>query len=80
MGAVVATSANRPGGRDPASLDDVPEEIRAGAAAGVDGGLLRGAPSTVIDFTGPEPNVLRPGAASGAEALERVAALVSVRA
>jgi L-threonylcarbamoyladenylate synthase len=80
VGAVVATSANHPGGQDPASLDDVPEDIRAGAAAVVDGGRLLGAPSTVIDFTGPEPKVLRPGAASGSEAIERVAALVPARA
>ena len=31
--AVVATSANHPGGPDPATPADVPEEIRAGAAA-----------------------------------------------
>ena len=77
VGAVVATSANRPGEPDPASLDEVPEELRAGAGAVVDGGRLRGAPSTVIDFTGAEPRVLRLGAASGSEALERVAALVT---
>jgi L-threonylcarbamoyladenylate synthase len=80
VGAVVATSANHPGGQDPASLDDVPEDIRSGAAAIVDGGRLRGAPSTVIDFTGAEPKVLRVGAASGSEALERIAALTAARA
>jgi len=30
----------------------------------------------VIDFTGPEPRVLRLGAASGSEALQRVASLL----
>jgi L-threonylcarbamoyladenylate synthase len=80
VGAVVATSANHPGGQDPASLEDVPEDIRSGAAAIVDGGRLRGAPSTVIDFTGAEPKVLRVGAASGSEALERIAALTAARA
>ena len=73
VGAVVATSANHPGGADPASLDEVPREIREGAAAAVDGGRLQGAPSTVIDFTGSEPRVLREGAASATEALETVA-------
>jgi tRNA threonylcarbamoyl adenosine modification protein (Sua5/YciO/YrdC/YwlC family) len=77
VGALVATSANHPGEQDPAALEDVPEDIRRGAAAVVDGGRLRGSPSTVIDFTGPEPRVLRRGAASGSEALERVAALVA---
>ena len=77
VGAVVATSANHPGGQDPAALEDVPQDIREGAAAVVDGGRLRGAPSTVIDFTGPEPRILRLGAASGSQALERVAALLA---
>jgi L-threonylcarbamoyladenylate synthase len=72
VGAVVATSANRPGGPDPRRLDDVPEEIRAGAAAVVDGGELPGAPSTVVDFTGPEPRILREGAVSTAEVLRRL--------
>jgi len=76
-GAVLATSANRHGEPDPSRLDEVPEEIRAGAAAVVDGGELPGTPSTVIDFTGPEPVVLREGASDAAEALERVAAAVT---
>ncbi|MDX6486058.1 MAG: L-threonylcarbamoyladenylate synthase, partial [Gaiellaceae bacterium] len=59
VGAVVATSANKPGEPDPSRLDDVPEEIRRGAAAVVDGGELPGTPSTVIDLTGPEPRILR---------------------
>ena len=72
VGAVVATSANRPGGPDPRLLDDVPEEIRAGAGAVVDGGELPGAPSTVVDLTGPEPRILREGAVSTAEVLRRL--------
>jgi L-threonylcarbamoyladenylate synthase len=77
VGAVVATSANHPGGTDPASLDDVPREIVDGAAAVLDAGRLEGTPSTVIDFTGTEPRVLRAGAASPDEALERVASLLA---
>ncbi len=42
----------------------------------LDGGELPGTPSTVLDFSGPEPRVLREGAAPAAEALERVAAVV----
>jgi L-threonylcarbamoyladenylate synthase len=77
VGAVVATSANHPGDPDPSTLDDVPQDIRSGAGSVIDGGMLRGAPSTVIDFTGPEPRVLRAGAASPSQALERVASLVA---
>jgi len=71
VGAVVATSANAPGGPDPARLDDVPEELRGGVAAVVDGGVLPGTPSTVLDFTGSEPRIVREGAAPGREAIDR---------
>jgi L-threonylcarbamoyladenylate synthase len=76
VGAIAATSANLPGAADPRTLDEVPAELRTAAAAIVDGGELRGTPSTVIDFTGPEPVVLREGAASGAEALRVVGTVV----
>jgi L-threonylcarbamoyladenylate synthase len=74
VGAVAATSANHHGGADPRRLEDVPVEIRASAAAVVDGGELPGTPSTVLDLTGEEPKVLREGAVPAAEALERVLA------
>ena len=72
VGAMVATSANLPGGPDPATVDEVPEEIRAAVDAIVDVGPLPGIPSTVIDFTGSEPVVLREGAFSADEALRLV--------
>jgi L-threonylcarbamoyladenylate synthase len=70
-GALVATSANLAGGRDPRRLADVPAELRERVAAMVDGGELPGTPSTVIDFTGPTPRVLREGAAPSAAAIAR---------
>ena len=73
VGAVVATSANAPGGPDPARLEDVPQALRSGAAAVLDGGELPGTPSTVIDFTGAAPRVVREGAAPAGEAIDRVA-------
>jgi L-threonylcarbamoyladenylate synthase len=76
LGAVVATSANLPGGPDPRRLEDVPHEIRAGAAAELDGGELPGTPSTVVDLTGPEPKILREGAVSTDEVLRRLQAAV----
>ncbi|HEV2902873.1 MAG TPA: L-threonylcarbamoyladenylate synthase [Gaiellaceae bacterium] len=72
VGAVAATSANLPGGPDPRRLEDVPEHLRAGAGAVLDGGELPGTPSTVLDLTGPEPVVVREGAVSASEALGRV--------
>jgi tRNA A37 threonylcarbamoyladenosine synthetase subunit TsaC/SUA5/YrdC len=77
VGCVAATSANDPGGPDPVSLDDVPTRIRSGCAAELDVGRLPGIASTVLDFTGPEPQVLREGAAPSAEALARVRAASS---
>jgi len=76
LGAMVATSANLPGGPDPATIDEVPEEICAAADAIVDVGPLPGTPSTVIDFTGSEPVVLREGAVSTDDALRLVGSVL----
>lgn len=69
VGAVAATSANAHGGPEPRTVDDVPAELRGACAAIVDGGELPGVPSTVIDFTTPEPRVLREGAGDVERAL-----------
>lgn len=74
VGAVLATSANAAGGADPRTVDEVPEDIRAGAAAIVDAGELPGTPSTVVDVTGSEPRVVREGAVAAVETLERLSA------
>lgn len=70
--ALVATSANEPGGPDPARLEDVPAGLRAGAAAAVDGGPLPGTASAVVDLgalAGGEAAILvRPGPDPGAVA------------
>jgi len=72
VGAVAATSANEPGEPPAASLDEVPTRIRTACAAELDVGRLPGTPSTVIDLTGPEPVVLREGAAPSADAVARM--------
>jgi L-threonylcarbamoyladenylate synthase len=72
VGAVAATSANLPGGRDPRRLGDVPQQLREGCGFVLDGGELSGIPSTVVDLTGSEPIVLREGAVPSEEALRRV--------
>lgn len=76
VGGVAATSANLHGGPDPRRLEDVPEELLARAAT-VDAGELPGTPSTVLDFTGEEPRVLREGAAPADEAIARAVAALS---
>jgi L-threonylcarbamoyladenylate synthase len=75
VGAVAATSANVHGGRDPAGVDDIGPEILQACEVVVDVGQLPGTPSTVIDLTGPEPVVVREGAVSAGEALDRVSAV-----
>jgi L-threonylcarbamoyladenylate synthase len=72
VGAVMATSANPAGGRDPRRLDEIPEELRSRCGAEVDVGELPGTPSTVLDLTGPEPRVLREGAVPAEDALAAV--------
>ena len=76
VGALAATSANLTGEADPRTLDEVPAELRAAAAAVLDAGPLPGTPSTVLDFTRAEPRILREGAASGVEALRIVASVL----
>ena len=71
-GPVLATSANLSGGPDPKRVDEVPSSVLSRVGAVVDAGELPGVPSTVIDFTGGEPRVIREGAVSGDEALARV--------
>lgn len=72
VSAVVATSANLAGGRDPRRIDEIPADILDGVAAIVDAGELPGTPSTVIDLTGDEPRMVREGAVTADEALARV--------
>jgi L-threonylcarbamoyladenylate synthase len=75
-GAIAATSANLPGEPDPRRLADVPAQLRAAAAALVDGGELPGTPSTVLDLTGPEPRVVREGAVPATETLRLVGSVL----
>ena len=79
LGALVAPSANLPGGPDPRHSADVPPELVAAVGAVVDGGELPGTPSTVVDVTGAEPVILREGAVRAAEALERATAALTDR-
>lgn len=75
VGLIAATSANEPGEPAAASLDAVPRRIRSGCAAELDAGVLPGQPSTVVDYTGEEPRVLR----GGAGAIDRALAAARLR-
>jgi L-threonylcarbamoyladenylate synthase len=72
LGAVAATSANLHGAPDPRTVSEIPQELIDGIAEIVDAGPLPGPSSTVIDFTGPEPLVLRKGAGEVERALAAV--------
>jgi L-threonylcarbamoyladenylate synthase len=61
VGGVALTSANLRGADPPARLEDVPSELRRLCAVAIDGGELRGTPSSVLDVSGREPVVLRRG-------------------
>jgi L-threonylcarbamoyladenylate synthase len=61
LGCVVATSANLHGGPDPRCVGELAPELRGCPV--VDVGELPGTPSTVVSLIGPEPVVLRVGAA-----------------
>lgn len=73
VGIVAATSANLHGDLDPARVEEIPDEIRRAVHAVVDVGPLPGTPSTVVDLTGSEPQVLREGAVAADEARARIA-------
>ncbi|HVF78210.1 MAG TPA: L-threonylcarbamoyladenylate synthase [Solirubrobacteraceae bacterium] len=74
---VLQSSANRSGGADPRAVDQIDPALRDGADLLVDGGLLPGTPSTVIDLRELERgggwDVLREGAMTR----EEVAAALS---
>ncbi|MGZ8793547.1 MAG: L-threonylcarbamoyladenylate synthase [Gaiellaceae bacterium] len=73
VGAVTATSANRPGEPDPRRFEDIPEDLRQACGATIDAGELPGVASTVLDLTGAEAIVLREGAVPAAESLRALA-------
>lgn len=68
---VLQSSANLSGGRDPRSLQEVPEAIRSAVDLTLDGGPLGGVPSTVVDLGEYERHgswrVLREGALAADE-------------
>ncbi len=61
VGGLALTSANLRGEPAPARLADVPVELRELCAVQIDGGEIRGTPSSVVDVCGPAPVLLRRG-------------------
>ncbi|MFH1859678.1 MAG: L-threonylcarbamoyladenylate synthase [bacterium] len=69
---IAASSANLSGGIDPASVDEIEDELMNGVDTVIDGGKCLGIPSTVVDLRGNVLKILREGAISAAE-INRVA-------
>jgi L-threonylcarbamoyladenylate synthase len=74
--AVFQTSANRSGEPAPSRFDEIDDRIASGVDLAIDGGDLRGEPSTVIDLSKVEEGggwtVLREGALSAGEIQRRL--------
>lgn len=67
---LATTSANLSGGANPVTAEEVAAQLGGRIAAILDGGRCPGGvPSTVVDVTGPEPVILRPGPISLAQIL-----------
>ena len=60
-GPLVSTSVNRSGDPPISSIDEVPRALQQGVDAALDAGRLDSKPSTIVDFTGAEPHILREG-------------------
>ena len=60
-GPLVSTSVNRSGDPPISSIDEVAKELAAGIDAALDAGRQEGKPSTIVDFTGEAPRILREG-------------------
>lgn len=67
FGPLAATSANRHGEPPLCSAKEVATIFSSSIRLVLDGGILSGVASTVVDLTGDEPSVLREGALSIAE-------------
>lgn len=70
-GPVTATSANRHGAAPPLTALDAAAQLGDGAAVYLDAGRQAGVPSTVVDFTGQKPRIIREGALPSREVEER---------
>lgn len=69
-GPLTATSANRHGGNDPATVADARDQLGGAAELYLDAGRLAGRASTVVDVSGGEATILREGIVPAREVLD----------
>ena len=67
LGPVTSTSANIHGLPTPPSVEDLVRQFGDMISFYIDSGMLEGQPTTLIDFTGTEPKIIRKGALSREE-------------
>ena len=67
LGPIVTTSANRHGEATPASASEAASALAGPVAVVVEGGILDGLPSTVVDCLADPPVVVREGAVNTAQ-------------
>jgi len=60
-GPLVSTSANRSGDPPISSIVELAKDMATGIDAAIDAGRRDGEPSTIVDFTGTSPHLLREG-------------------
>ena len=67
VGPITSTSANIHGGLPPTNIAEALGQLGENISIYIDSGTLPGIPSTIIDFTGTKPKVIREGAISSEE-------------
>jgi L-threonylcarbamoyladenylate synthase len=70
-GPLVSTSANRAGAPPISSIDELENQVAEGVDFALDTGLVQGEPSTIVDFSGESPQILREGDALFAQNLRK---------
>jgi len=60
-GPLISTSANRSGEPAISTIDELGDEVAERIDIALDAGTIEGEPSTVVDFTGGSPQILREG-------------------
>jgi tRNA threonylcarbamoyl adenosine modification protein (Sua5/YciO/YrdC/YwlC family) len=68
VGPITATSANVHAASVPGDIPGAVEQLGDSVSVYIDSGTLAGKPTTLIDYTGPEPKIIREGALSALEA------------
>ena len=72
FGPLTCTSANIHGDDTSANVDDIRKDFEEDIMVYIDAGQLGGMPSTIIDLSGDDPQILREGAIPGKEILKAI--------